>query len=120
MAEAFTAMYGIERSCQAQLPAMACNTELNHMPAETVQKSIDRYDPTVIGRYGLLVARPAAQIRPPRPVLSGVSGGRVAVLGPLPNTSSPPPWGRRGSRSVARGGVLARGRLFFCVSAPLW
>jgi ribulose-5-phosphate 4-epimerase/fuculose-1-phosphate aldolase len=54
VAEAFTAMYGIERSCQAQLAAMACNTPLNEMPPAIVQKSIDMYDPSVIRRYGLL------------------------------------------------------------------
>jgi hypothetical protein len=54
VAEALTAMYGMERSCQAQVAAMACNTELNHMSADVVQKSIDLYDPTVIRRYGLL------------------------------------------------------------------
>jgi ribulose-5-phosphate 4-epimerase/fuculose-1-phosphate aldolase len=54
IAEAFTAMYGLERSCQAQLAAMACNTALNQMPREVVEKSIDMYDPKVIRRYGLL------------------------------------------------------------------
>jgi ribulose-5-phosphate 4-epimerase/fuculose-1-phosphate aldolase len=54
VAEALTAMYGLERSCQAQVVAMACNTELNHMPSNIVQKSIDMDDPTVIRRYGLL------------------------------------------------------------------
>jgi len=54
VAETFTAMYGIERSCQAQLAAMACNTALHEMPAAVAQKSIDMYDPGVIRRYGLL------------------------------------------------------------------
>jgi ribulose-5-phosphate 4-epimerase/fuculose-1-phosphate aldolase len=54
VAEAFTAMYGLERSCQAQIAAMACNTARNHMPADIVQKSIGMYDPSVIRRYGLL------------------------------------------------------------------
>ncbi len=54
IAEAFTAMYGLERSCQAQLAAMACNTALNQMAPEIVQKSIGMYDPKIIRRYGLL------------------------------------------------------------------
>ncbi len=54
VAEAFTAMYGLERSCQAQVAAMACNTALNEMPADIVRKSIAMYDPAVIRRYGLL------------------------------------------------------------------
>jgi ribulose-5-phosphate 4-epimerase/fuculose-1-phosphate aldolase len=54
IAEAFTAMYGLERSCQAQVTAMACNTPLNEMPEAIVTKSIGMYDPGVIRRYGLL------------------------------------------------------------------
>ena len=54
IAEAFTAMYGLERSCQAQVQAMACNTALNEMAPAVVQKSIGMYDPTIIRRYGLL------------------------------------------------------------------
>jgi ribulose-5-phosphate 4-epimerase/fuculose-1-phosphate aldolase len=54
IAEAFTAMYGLERSCQAQVAAMACNTALNEMPEATVRKSIGMYEPGVIRRYGLL------------------------------------------------------------------
>lgn len=54
VAETFTAMYGIERSCQAQLAAMACNTPLNEMPAAVVEKSMAMYEPSAIRRYGLL------------------------------------------------------------------
>jgi ribulose-5-phosphate 4-epimerase/fuculose-1-phosphate aldolase len=54
IAEAFTAMYGLDRACQAQVAAMACNTALNEMPAEVAAKSIALYDPSVIRRYGLL------------------------------------------------------------------
>lgn len=54
IAEAFTAMYGLERACQAQLAAMACNTPLNEMTGEVAQKAIAMYDPGVIRRYGLL------------------------------------------------------------------
>jgi ribulose-5-phosphate 4-epimerase/fuculose-1-phosphate aldolase len=54
IAETFTAMYGLERSCQAQVTAMACNTALNEMPPEVEAKAIGMYDPAVIRRYGLL------------------------------------------------------------------
>jgi ribulose-5-phosphate 4-epimerase/fuculose-1-phosphate aldolase len=54
IAEAFNYMYGLERSCQAQIAAMACNTELNHLPDEVVKASVGMYDPAVIRRYGLL------------------------------------------------------------------
>ena len=54
VAEALTAMYGLERACQAQAMAMACNTALNEMPPDIVAKSTAMYDPTVIRRYGLL------------------------------------------------------------------
>jgi|SRR6185312_4851562 len=54
VAEAFTAMYGIERSCQAQVAAMACNTPLNEMPEAVVKKSVGMYEPGVIRRYGLI------------------------------------------------------------------
>ncbi len=54
VAEAFAAMYGLERSCQAQVAAMACNTPLNEMPEAVVAKATGMYDPAVIRRYGLL------------------------------------------------------------------
>jgi ribulose-5-phosphate 4-epimerase/fuculose-1-phosphate aldolase len=54
IAETFTAMYGIERSCQAQIAAMACNTPLNEMPEAVVEKAMAMYEPSVIRRYGLL------------------------------------------------------------------
>jgi ribulose-5-phosphate 4-epimerase/fuculose-1-phosphate aldolase len=50
--ETFARMYGMERACQAQLAAMACNTELNHMPADVVEKAAAMYPPN--RRYGLL------------------------------------------------------------------
>ena len=53
-AEAFERLYFLERACQAQAMAMACNTALNEMPAEVVGKSTAMYDPAVIRRYGLL------------------------------------------------------------------
>ena len=54
VAEAFNAMFLLERACQAQVQAMACNTELNLMPPEVVAKAAAMYDPSVIRRYGLL------------------------------------------------------------------
>lgn len=54
VAEAFTAMYGLERSCQAQVAAMACNTPLNELPETIVAKTMGMYDPAVVRRYGLL------------------------------------------------------------------
>jgi len=47
-------MYGLERSCQAQLAAMACNTELNILSDEIVDKSVAMYKPGVVRPYGLL------------------------------------------------------------------
>ena len=54
VAEAFNSMYGLERSCQAQLAAMACNTPLNILPQHIVNKAVALYDPGVIRPYGLL------------------------------------------------------------------
>jgi ribulose-5-phosphate 4-epimerase/fuculose-1-phosphate aldolase len=50
--ETFARMYGMERACQAQVAAMACNTELNHMAPEVVDKAVAMYPPS--RRYGLL------------------------------------------------------------------
>ena len=52
--EAFNRMYGLERSCQAQIAAMACNTELNFLPPEIVDRSVAMYGPAVVRPYGLL------------------------------------------------------------------
>jgi len=54
MAEAFNYMYGLERSCQAQIAAMSCNTELNIMSDAVVDKSVAMYAPGATRRYGLL------------------------------------------------------------------
>ena len=54
VAEAFIAMWGMERACQAQLQAMACNTELEMPSEEVVAKSCAMYDPPNSRRYGLL------------------------------------------------------------------
>ncbi len=52
--EAFIAMWGMERACQAQLAAMACNTELEMPSPEVVARSCAAYDLTQSRRYGLL------------------------------------------------------------------
>lgn len=52
--EAFNRMYGLERSCQAQLAAMACNTELNVLPQSVVEKSVAMYAPGAVRPYGVL------------------------------------------------------------------
>jgi ribulose-5-phosphate 4-epimerase/fuculose-1-phosphate aldolase len=54
IAETFNRMYGLERSCQAQLAAMACNTELNTLPEAVVEKSTAMYAPGAVRPYGLL------------------------------------------------------------------
>ncbi len=54
VAAAFIAMWGMERACQAQLQAMACNTELEMPSEEVVAKSCAMYDPPNSRRYGLL------------------------------------------------------------------
>jgi ribulose-5-phosphate 4-epimerase/fuculose-1-phosphate aldolase len=54
VAEAFNYMYGLERSCQAQLAAMACNTPLNVLPQDVVDKAVAMYEPGVIRPYGVL------------------------------------------------------------------
>jgi ribulose-5-phosphate 4-epimerase/fuculose-1-phosphate aldolase len=43
--EAFVTMHWLERACQAQLQAMACNTELNLPNSEVVKVTNDRYKP---------------------------------------------------------------------------
>jgi ribulose-5-phosphate 4-epimerase/fuculose-1-phosphate aldolase len=52
--ETFNRMYGLERSCQAQLAAMACNTELNTLSDTVVAKSTAMYAPGAVRPYGLL------------------------------------------------------------------
>ena len=54
VAETFIAMWGLERSCQAQLAAMACNTELNVPTDDAVERSTGMYAPGASRRYGLL------------------------------------------------------------------
>jgi ribulose-5-phosphate 4-epimerase/fuculose-1-phosphate aldolase len=43
--EAFVTMHWLEKACQAQVMAMACNTELNHPSAEVVRLTNERYLP---------------------------------------------------------------------------
>ena len=43
--EAFVVMHWLERACQAQLAAMACNTELNLPDPKTVALTAERYKP---------------------------------------------------------------------------
>jgi ribulose-5-phosphate 4-epimerase/fuculose-1-phosphate aldolase len=43
--EAFVVLHWLERACQAQVMAMACNTELNHPGADVVKLTNDRYAP---------------------------------------------------------------------------
>ena len=45
IAEAFIHMYWLERACQAQVMAMACNTELVSPGKQTVEKTNARYRP---------------------------------------------------------------------------
>jgi len=54
VAESFNRMYGLERSCQAQLAAMACNTELNHLTQDVIDRSTHMYSPGVVRPYGVL------------------------------------------------------------------
>ena len=43
--DAFVTMHWLEKACQAQVMAMACNTELNHPEPRTVAVTNDRYKP---------------------------------------------------------------------------
>ena len=52
--EAFNRIYGLERSCQAQAAAMACNAELNHLSPEVIDHATHMYSPEVVRPYGLL------------------------------------------------------------------
>ena len=54
VAETFNRMYGMERSCQAQIAAMSCNTELNHLDPAIVDRAVALYDPKLIRPYGIL------------------------------------------------------------------
>jgi ribulose-5-phosphate 4-epimerase/fuculose-1-phosphate aldolase len=43
--EAFVVMHWLEKACQAQLQAMACNTELNYPDPRTIAVTNERYKP---------------------------------------------------------------------------
>jgi ribulose-5-phosphate 4-epimerase/fuculose-1-phosphate aldolase len=43
--EAFVTMHWLEKACQAQMMALAANTELNHPDAKTVALTSERYRP---------------------------------------------------------------------------
>jgi ribulose-5-phosphate 4-epimerase/fuculose-1-phosphate aldolase len=43
--EAFVVLHWLERACQAQVMAMACNTELNHPEAPVIRVTNERYAP---------------------------------------------------------------------------
>jgi ribulose-5-phosphate 4-epimerase/fuculose-1-phosphate aldolase len=43
--EAFVVMHWLERACQAQLAAMACNAKLNMPDPQTVALTAERYRP---------------------------------------------------------------------------
>ena len=43
--EAFVVLHWLERACQAQVMAMACNTELNHPAAPVIRVTQERYAP---------------------------------------------------------------------------
>jgi len=43
--EAFVTLHWLEKACQAQLAAMACNTELNHPSQKVVELTNQRYMP---------------------------------------------------------------------------
>jgi ribulose-5-phosphate 4-epimerase/fuculose-1-phosphate aldolase len=54
VAEAFNLMYGMERSCQAQLAAMACNAKLNTLPLSVVDRAVAMVAPGAVRPYGVL------------------------------------------------------------------
>ena len=53
VAEAFNLHYGMERACQAQLAAMACNTPLNTLSPAVIAKATAAYAPGATRPYGL-------------------------------------------------------------------
>jgi len=54
IAEAFNAMHRLELSCKTQLAAMACNSELNAVPADVVEKTWRNYQPGTRRPFGVL------------------------------------------------------------------
>ena len=54
IAEAFTTMYWLDRACQAQVAAMACNTKLRIPAEDVVQLTAHQYKPETRRPFGLL------------------------------------------------------------------
>jgi len=54
IAEAFNSMFRLERACQTQVAALACNVELQYPPEPVVMDSYRLYQPGVRRRFGLL------------------------------------------------------------------
>jgi ribulose-5-phosphate 4-epimerase/fuculose-1-phosphate aldolase len=54
VAEAFNAAYWLERACQAQLDAMACNTELALPSPEIAEHAAHLYDPKTRRPFGVM------------------------------------------------------------------
>ncbi|HET7875498.1 MAG TPA: class II aldolase/adducin family protein [Methylomirabilota bacterium] len=52
--EAFNNAYRLERACQVQVAALACNVELRLPPEEVVRATNRQYEPGVRRRFGLL------------------------------------------------------------------
>ncbi len=53
-AEAFNTLFALEMACQAQVDAMAGNTELNPVSDAVIEASIHQYRPETRRRFGLL------------------------------------------------------------------
>ena len=54
IAEAFNSMFRLERACQVQVAALACNAELRLPPDDVVNESWRLYQPGVRRRFGVL------------------------------------------------------------------
>ncbi len=52
--EAFTNLFWLERACQAQVTAMACNTKLRFPPRDVIEKTNHLYRPETRRRWGPL------------------------------------------------------------------
>jgi ribulose-5-phosphate 4-epimerase/fuculose-1-phosphate aldolase len=54
IAEAFNSMFRLERACQVQVAALACNVKLKLPPQDVVNESWRLYQPGVRRRFGVL------------------------------------------------------------------
>ena len=54
IAEAFTAMYWLDRACQAQVAAMACNAKLRLPQKEVIELTAHQYRPETRRPFGIL------------------------------------------------------------------